>query len=86
MKQSMQKHVKRVARIIAGFALLLAGIAMLVLPGPGWVTIALGLAMLSKDFPWARHALDRIKEVGRKGLEIARGWWERRREKSSDAM
>ena len=56
---------KRIGRTIAGFALLLAGAAMVVLPGPGWVTIALGLALLARDFPWARRWLDQLKSVAR---------------------
>lgn len=51
----------RLAKIVAGFALLAAGIAMLALPGPGWVTIAAGLAILAGEFPWARQLLDRLK-------------------------
>jgi len=67
-------YVKRIARITAGFALLLAGMAMIVLPGPGWVTIALGLALLAPDFVWARQALDRIKATGSKGAQLSREW------------
>lgn len=48
---------------MAGFALLLAGVAMLLLPGPGWAAIALGLALLAPDFPWAARALDRVKAL-----------------------
>ena len=51
----------RIAAIVAGFALLLAGIVMLVFPGPGWVTIAAGLAILAREFQWARTLLDRLK-------------------------
>ena len=50
--------------------LLVAGIAMLVLPGPGWLTIAAGLAVLATEFAWARRWLDQLKEgagwLGRK--------------------
>jgi uncharacterized protein (TIGR02611 family) len=53
----------RLLKIVAGFALLIAGAAMVVLPGPGWLTIALGLAMLADEFPWARRALDRLKGI-----------------------
>jgi len=66
--------VKKIARIVAGFALLVAGAAMIVLPGPGWVTIAFGLALLAPDFPWARNALERLKSAGNKGIELSRGW------------
>ena len=56
---------KRIGRISGGFLLLIAGAAMLVLPGPGWVTIAIGLALLANDFPWARRWLDRLKTTAR---------------------
>jgi uncharacterized protein (TIGR02611 family) len=55
--------VKRIARIVSGFFLLAAGAAMVVLPGPGWITIALGLAVLARDFVWARRLLDRLKKT-----------------------
>jgi hypothetical protein len=62
---SISAGAKRIGRTIAGFTLLLAGAAMVVLPGPGWITIALGLALLSQDFPWAQRWLDRLKTVAK---------------------
>jgi uncharacterized protein (TIGR02611 family) len=50
-------------KVIAGFGLLLAGIVMLLIPGPGWLTIAAGLGLLSAEFSWARRALDLIKNT-----------------------
>jgi tellurite resistance protein TerC len=58
--------IARVLRIVAGFVLLLIGIALLVLPGPGWLMIAAGLALLAPEFAWARWALDKLKAGGRK--------------------
>ena len=62
--------VVRIARTVAGGVLLIAGIAMLALPGPGWLTIAAGLAILATEFVWARRLLDQLKEgagwLGRK--------------------
>jgi hypothetical protein len=58
--------VKRLAKIVFGFTLLAIGAALLVLPGPGWLTIALGLALLAGEYVWARKLLDRIKGVGAK--------------------
>lgn len=55
---------KRFLRIFAGFALLVAGVVLLVSPGPGWLLIALGLGLLSVDFIWARHLLDRLRVQG----------------------
>ncbi|GAB7004901.1 hypothetical protein JCM18899A_23740 [Nocardioides sp. AN3] len=42
---------------VGGPLVVLAGVAMLVLPGPGLVVIALGLAMLALEYPWARRLL-----------------------------
>jgi uncharacterized protein (TIGR02611 family) len=57
----MVHATRRVVTIVAGFGLLAAGIAMLALPGPGWLTIAGGLALLAEEFHWARRMLDRLK-------------------------
>jgi uncharacterized protein (TIGR02611 family) len=59
----------RIAKIVAGFALLVAGAAMVFLPGPGWLTIAAGLAILAGEFLWARRALDRLKQTAQTGRE-----------------
>ena len=37
---------------------------MIVTPGPGWLTILLGLGILAAEFVWARTLLDRLKEQG----------------------
>jgi uncharacterized protein (TIGR02611 family) len=62
----------RIARILAGFVLLLAGVAMLALPGPGWLTIAAGLALLASEFAWARRALDRLEDAARRAGDVIR--------------
>lgn len=58
------QQAKRFFKILIGFTLLLAGLVMLITPGPGWLTIALGLAVLAAEFVWARRLLDRLKEQG----------------------
>jgi uncharacterized protein (TIGR02611 family) len=58
--------VKRLTKIVFGFTLLAIGVALLVLPGPGWLTIALGLALLAGEYAWARKLLDRLKQLGGK--------------------
>ena len=52
---------------VAGPLVIVAGIAMLVLPGPGLVVIAAGFALLALEYPWARHV------VARMGHTLARG-------------
>jgi len=49
----------RAAFVVAGALLVLAGAAMLLLPGPAFVVIPIGLALLALEFSWAEHLLDR---------------------------
>jgi hypothetical protein len=52
----------RLARISLAIVLLLAGVAMLALPGPGWLVIAAGLAVLSRDVAWAERWLVAVRK------------------------
>lgn len=42
---------------VVGPFVILTGVAMTVLPGPGLVVVALGLAVLALEYRWARHTL-----------------------------
>ena len=53
--------MNRAARIGGGTALIIVGIPMLVLPGPGLLSIAAGLALLGTEYDWAKRILDRAK-------------------------
>lgn len=59
------KGVRRATRVvgttIVGSVLLVAGLVMLVTPGPGLVAIAGGLAVLAREFTWARRLLERVR-------------------------
>lgn len=63
------QQAKRFIKIVVGFTVLLVGLLMLLTPGPGWITIALGLALLAGEFVWARRLLDRLKAQGVKVRE-----------------
>jgi hypothetical protein len=54
-------------------ALLLIGVALLVLPGPGFLLIAGALALLSTQFAWARKPLDFAKDKAEAGIEEVAG-------------
>lgn len=56
------RNSKRVAVTIAGFVVVLAGAAMLVLPGPGILVIIAGLAILATEYVWAQRLLRIAKE------------------------
>jgi uncharacterized protein (TIGR02611 family) len=55
------QRIKRVVKAVIGFTLLAIGVVLLVTPGPGWVVILAGLAILGAEFLWARRLLDRLK-------------------------
>ena len=69
----MIRHLKTIATAIAGFTVVLIGIAMLVLPGPGLLVIGFGLLILSAEFAWAQRALVRMKDGAQRVREKWRG-------------
>ena len=64
------QQAKRLVKVIVGFTLLLFGVVMLVTPGPGWVAIGFGLALLAAEFVWARRLLNRLKAEGNRLRQI----------------
>jgi uncharacterized protein (TIGR02611 family) len=54
-----------------GTAIICAGLAMLVLPGPGWAAIFVGLAVLSTEFLWAERLLAWTKKQARRAARRA---------------
>ncbi len=61
------KVAKRIGLEIVGWLLLVAGVAALVLPGPGLIMVFAGLAVLSQQYEWAERRLDPIKYRALKG-------------------
>ena len=58
----MQAAAKKTLIGIAGGVVLLAGIAMIFLPGPAFIVIPAGLAILSTEFEWAQRLKEKTKE------------------------
>ena len=52
-----KKRVRRVAIAVAGGAVLVVGIIAIPYPGPGWLIVFTGLAILATEFTWARRLL-----------------------------
>jgi hypothetical protein len=48
------------------------GLAMLVLPGPGIVVVAIGFAILGTEYVWAAVALEHTKRVAARAGDFAR--------------
>ena len=54
-------QVKRLIVAVIGFSVLATGIAMIVLPGPAFIVIPLGLFILATEFAWAKRFLQKMK-------------------------
>jgi uncharacterized protein (TIGR02611 family) len=76
-RHQLRGRVYRITFVMAGFTVLATGIALLVLPGPGLLVIALGLAMLALEFAWAERwlerTLDRLERIKEAAQRRARG-------------
>ena len=57
------KWARRIAVTVIGGTVCLIGVAMIVLPGPAFVVIPLGLGILGLEFAWARRWLARVKQA-----------------------
>lgn len=57
----MKRQAKRTAIGILGGIVLIVGIIAIPYPGPGWLIVFTGLAILATEFDWARRVLDIAK-------------------------
>lgn len=81
-RRGQQGSLLRKSLIVsAGLLLMLAGVAMLVLPGPGLVAIVVGAVFIAEESRIAAHILDRID---RWGTRIYTRWRARRAARSGD--
>jgi uncharacterized protein (TIGR02611 family) len=77
LARSREQHMRR-SRLyrlgfgIAGALVTLVGVAMLALPGPAFVVIPVGLAMLALEFEWAERALVKALDKAEQARESAR--------------
>lgn len=55
---------------ISGGSVLIIGAIAIPYPGPGWLIVFAGLAILAKEFPWAGRAL----KFGRKKYDDWKDW------------
>lgn len=58
--------MKKTLIALIGGTVLLIGLALLVLPGPGLPLVAVGLAILATKFIWARRAMRHAKGTAAK--------------------
>ena len=73
----MRGAARRVTLEVLGWTLVLAGIAALVLPGPGLLLLFGGLAVLSQQYDWAERRVAPIERRALKGAAESVETWPR---------
>lgn len=58
---TVRSAVLKVVATVVGGAVIAAGVAMLLLPGPGLAVIGLGLAILATEWDWAKRVLTMVR-------------------------
>lgn len=59
--EKVKRHTKRVIVAIAGTVVLAIGIVAIPYPGPGWLIVFAGLALLATEFEWAQRLLHKAR-------------------------
>ena len=67
------KAIRRGLVLVVGGTVLLVGIALIVLPGPAFIVIPAGLAILGIEFAWARRWLEQSRAWIQKRLKRKQG-------------
>jgi tellurite resistance protein TerC len=69
------RFAKRIVIAMVGGTVLLIGLAMLVLPGPGLLVIPIGLGILGIEFAWARVWLRKVKAKSGEIVDAVSSKW-----------
>jgi len=69
----------RLVVLASGLVVIAVGVVLLVIPGPGWLIIFLGLGILAAEFAWAQRLLTAVRGYYERVVATAR----RRRAKRS---
>jgi uncharacterized protein (TIGR02611 family) len=73
----LRENGRRLAVTVAGGVLVLAGLVMLVLPGPGVLVVIAGLAILATEYVWAQRALNYAKRKASETTQKTKGIFKR---------
>lgn len=60
--------LKRIAVTVVGFTVSIIGIVLIVFPGPAFIVIPIGLAILATEYVWAQKLFEKIKKRVQKTL------------------
>lgn len=71
--KNLPPRTRKLVIAVVGGTVLLVGVVMIPYPGPGWLVVFMGLAILSQEFVWARRAL----HFGRQKYDNWTAWLKR---------
>jgi len=63
LKVPNRRVAKRIIVGVIGGTVTLIGIALIVLPGPAFIVIPIGLSILATEFLWAKRWLQKARDV-----------------------
>jgi tellurite resistance protein TerC len=66
------RSARKIVIGVVGTSVLALGVVMLVLPGPAFLVIPAGLAILGAEFAWARRLLRLARERGQQAVDYVR--------------
>lgn len=73
----MRGALRRIVLEVVGWTLVVAGVAALILPGPGLIMLAGGLVVLSQQYEWAARRVEPVKRQALKGAANSVETWPR---------
>jgi uncharacterized protein (TIGR02611 family) len=59
---NFKRHSKRIFTAVIGVSVVLIGIVLIPYPGPGWLIVFAGFAILATEFEFAARALEWLKD------------------------
>lgn len=62
-QHSKLRVAKRIVVAVVGGTVTLIGIALIVLPGPAFLIIPIGLSILATEFVWAKRFLEKARQM-----------------------
>jgi uncharacterized protein (TIGR02611 family) len=66
--------IRRTLVAVTGTTIVLVGLLLIFLPGPGALVILIGLAVLGTEFVWARRIILRARELGKQGTNYVKSF------------
>ena len=64
--------IRRTLITVVGTTIVLIGLLLIFLPGPGALVILVGLAVLGSEFVWARRLMRKARELGTQGRDYVK--------------